>query len=85
MAGAKKSGYSGTRLERKLGIKDNFRIRLIHAPDNYFVFFTEWPENIEISDDPGSKEIEQNGMIWVSWLKKTTKRTTELSEDIIRN
>jgi hypothetical protein len=30
------TGYSGTPLLRKLGIKDNMRIMLIHAPENYF-------------------------------------------------
>ena len=56
MAGALGSGYSGTALEKKLGIKENFRIRLIHAPENYFEFFAEWPENIEISDNPRKKK-----------------------------
>jgi len=108
MAGALGSGYSGTALEKKLGIKENFRIRLIHAPENYFDFFMEWPMNIEISDDPRIKknlihfftkefsvyyallpllkeEIEQNGMIWVSWPKKTSKISSDVSEDLIRN
>ena len=108
MAGALGSGYSGTALEKKLGIKENFRIRLIHAPENYFDFFAEWPENIEISDDPRKKkdlihfftkefseyhallpllkeEIEQNGMIWVSWPKKSSKVATDITEDKIRN
>ena len=56
MAGSLGSGYSGTALEKKLGIKENFSIRLIHAPENYFDFFEEWPENIEISDDPRRKK-----------------------------
>ena len=30
------TGYSGTPLLKKLGIKDNMRIMLIHAPENYF-------------------------------------------------
>jgi Protein of unknown function (DUF3052) len=108
MAGAMRSGYSGTSLEKKLGIRENFRIRLILAPKNYFDLFTEWPQNIEISDDPHIKknfihfftkdfsmyfrllpqlkeEIEQNGMIWVSWPKKTSKILSDVSEDLIRN
>jgi Protein of unknown function (DUF3052) len=108
MARALGSGYSGTALEKKLGIKENFRIRLIHAPENYFDFFMEWPSNIEISDDPLKKknlihlftkefsvyytllpllkeEIEQNGMIWVSWPKKSSKISSDVSEDLIRN
>jgi hypothetical protein len=108
MARSLGSGYSGTVLEKKLGIKENFIIRLIHAPENYFDFFMEWPKKIEISDDPQvkknlihfftkefseyysllpllKKEIEQNGMIWVSWPKKTSKISSDVSEDLIRN
>jgi hypothetical protein len=29
------AGYSGTPLLKKLGIKENMKVRLIHAPDNY--------------------------------------------------
>jgi hypothetical protein len=108
MAQALGSGYSGTALEKKLGIKENFIIRLIHAPKNYFDLFAEWPKNVEISDDPQvkknlihfftrefseyysllpllKKEIEQNGMIWASWPKKTSKISSDVSEDLIRN
>ncbi len=108
MTGSLGSGYSGTALEKKLGIKENFTIRLIHVPENYFNLFIEWPENIEISDDPRvkknlihfftkefseyyrllpllKKEIEQNGMIWVSWPKKKSKLSSDVSEDLIRN
>jgi len=108
MDGALRSGYSGTALEKKLGIKEKFIIRLIHAPENYFDLFMEWPKNIKISDDPRvkknlihfftkefseyysllpllKKEIEQNGMIWVSWPKKTSKIVSDVAEDLIRN
>lgn len=30
-------------------------------------------------------QIEKNGMIWVSWYKKSSKIPTDLNEDIIRN
>lgn len=108
MAGALGAGYSGTALEKKLGIKENFIIRLIHEPKNYFDLFTEWPGNVEISNDPHikknlihfftkefseyysmlpllKKEIEQNGMIWTSWPKKTSKISSDVSEDLIRS
>jgi len=108
MARSSGSGYSGTALEKKLGIKENSSIRLINAPENYFDLFTEWPDNVKISDDPRikknlihfftkefseyysllpllKKEIEQNGIIWVSWPKKTSKISSDVSEDLIRN
>jgi hypothetical protein len=108
MAKALGSGYSGTPLEKKLGIREKYRIRLINTPKNYFDLFEEWPQNVEITDDPQIKknfihlftkeeaafylilpvlksEIEMNGMIWVSWPKKTSKISSDISENIIRN
>jgi hypothetical protein len=108
MAGAFRSGYSGTPLEKKLGIRENFRIRLIDVPENYFDLFTEWPQHVEISKNPRIKkdfihfftkefaayhnllpllknEIAENGMIWVSWPKKSSRILSDVSEDLIRS
>ena len=108
MAKALGSGYSATTLEKKLGIRENFRIRLINAPEKYFDLFEEWPQNIEIIDDLHVKknlihfftkkfsvyhtllpqlkeEIERNGMIWVSWPKKSSKMSSDISENLIRD
>ena len=30
-------------------------------------------------------QIEQNGMIWISWPKKSSKVETDITEDVIRN
>lgn len=30
-------------------------------------------------------QIEQNGMIWISWPKKSSKVETDVTEDIVRN
>jgi hypothetical protein len=32
-----------------------------------------------------TKAIEKDGMIWVSWYKKTSKFPTDMSEDVIRD
>lgn len=45
------SGYSGTPLAKKLGIKDGFSIKLINLPDNYFDLFTDLPANLYFEDD----------------------------------
>jgi len=102
------SGYSGTPLAKKLGIKEGFKIRLINSPEYYFELFTDLPENISILKDTKSKknfihcfvkqekelhknipslknEIEPNGIIWISWPKKASKVTTDVTEDLIRN
>jgi len=102
------SGYSGTPLAKKLGIKEGFKIRIVNQPAYYFELFPEMPENISILKDKKIKknlihyltkhtkdlykdisslrnEIEQDGIIWISWPKKTSKVITDITEDIIRD
>jgi len=52
----KKAGYSGTPLAKKLGIKENFKVRIINAPDYYFDLFSDWPSTITIVNDNKSKK-----------------------------
>jgi Protein of unknown function (DUF3052) len=103
----KTTGYSGTPLAKKLGIKEGFKIRLVDQPDYYFDLFTDLPETLSIIKDKKTKknlihyftksaaglskdivalrnEIEPNGMIWISWPKKASKITTDITEDTIR-
>ena len=52
------SGYSGTPLAKKLGIKEGFKIRLVNQPTYYFNLFTDMPENIKVvSDKKSSKDL----------------------------
>jgi hypothetical protein len=101
------TSYSATSLAKKLGIRENFRIRLINNPVYYPELFTDWPAGIEVVENPGVKknfihlfvkkevelfkflpdlknEIEQNGMIWVSWQKKTSGIRSGVNENMIR-
>lgn len=41
-------GYSGTPLIKKLGIKSNFKVAIVHAPDHYFDLLGELPEDVEV-------------------------------------
>lgn len=52
---AKTTGYSGTPLAKKLGIKENFRIHLINAPDYYLRLFTDLPANLYFENDKDSE------------------------------
>jgi hypothetical protein len=100
------SGYSGTPLAKKLGIKEGFKIALFNQPDYYFKLFTDLPDVKIISGKSTvdfihyfAKEekqllmdianlkarLEQNGMIWISWPKKSSKVETSITEDVIRN
>ena len=103
----KTSGYSGTPLAKKLGIKDNFKIKIINQPNHYLDLFSNLPESFFQIEKKKSKkdfihfftkekselirnirklkkEIESNGMIWISWPKKFSKIKTDITEDIIR-
>lgn len=53
----KATGYSGTPLEKKLGIKEGFKIRLENQPNYYFDLFVDFPKNIYILND---KKIKKN-------------------------
>ena len=102
----KAAGYSGTPLAKKLGIKENFSIRLINTPDYYFNLFSDLPKNLIttakdkidfihyfskdkaalVKDIPSlKKKIAMDGMIWVSWYKKSAKIPTDITEDIVRS
>lgn len=45
------SGYSGTPLAKKLGIKEGFKIKIVAAPEYYFSLFETFPDSVEILDD----------------------------------
>ncbi|MDF9799466.1 hypothetical protein OKW21_004729 [Catalinimonas alkaloidigena] len=48
------AGYSGSPLEKKLGLKSGFVIRLINPPNHYFELFQTIPPDIEIKSDTKS-------------------------------
>jgi hypothetical protein len=52
----KAAGYSGTPLAKKLGIKDDFYIMLVNAPDYYFNLFTDLPGNLDFKEDLNTKK-----------------------------
>ena len=43
------TGYSGTPLAKKLGYKENHRVKLRNAPDDYFEMVAPLPENVRVS------------------------------------
>jgi hypothetical protein len=102
------TGYSGTPLVKKLGIKEGFKIKLVNPPENYFDLTGNLPPGVVILKTKNDMadfihlftnkisdlekqiiklkdEIKKDGMIWVSWYKKSAKLPTEITEDIIRN
>jgi len=52
---------------------------------NLIHYFTRQADDL-LRDIPLLKrEIQTNGMIWISWPKKASKITTDITEDVIRN
>ena len=102
------SGYSGTPLVQKLGIKPGFCVFVAGAPADYATMTGELPAQVRIvsrlkggidmvhlfaanSAGLGNKlkvyraAIKPDGMIWVSWPKKSSGLQTDLSENVLRN
>ena len=48
-------------------------------------YFTTSAVQLENDINELKEEIEQNGMIWISWPKKTSKVPTDLNENIVRD
>ena len=51
------AGYSGTPLAKKLGIKEGFKITVLHAPDYYFHLFAELPAVQAVNDAHTKKDF----------------------------
>ena len=52
---------------------------------DFIHFFTKDSLELEKGLLQFKDEIKQNGMIWVSWPKKTSGVPTDITEDVIRN
>ena len=67
------SGYSGTPLAKKLGVKDGAKVRIVNQPDYYFDLFENWPKHIQISNEKKSKK---------DFIHYFSKKYKELEKDI---
>lgn len=103
------AGYSQTTLAKKLGIKEDFIVKLVNQPDYYLDLFSDFPTNIHYAkneedhsinfihlfcktfDELNSnvkvlmKQLKKDGLLWVSWPKKSSKIATDLNRDFIRD
>ena len=99
------AGYSGTPLEKKLGLKDGYAIQVFNAPKKYATFFRDFPsdisdmgqklvkvqidfihifakslEELETSFKIAKPNLKKNGILWISWPKKSSGMLTELDK-----
>jgi hypothetical protein len=95
------AGYSGTPLEKKLGIKDGQVVFLDRAPDGFALdaqTTRRLPKQAAItltfhtSRDALKERLpelidhtEQAGMIWVCWLKKAAVKAMAIETDLDEN
>src|SRR5882672_9593150 len=102
------SGYSGTPLIKKLGIKAGQRVALVKAPKNFVQELQPLPDEVRFTSPPAAKQLDfimlfvdstkalqkelpklklklaRDGILWVSWPKKSSGVETELSFDIVQ-
>lgn len=107
------TGYSGTSLPKKLGLKDGQTVGYLGLPDElealkqsaqfasvealtaerigkatelYDVLhlFLKSRSEMDMLAAPMMRAIRRDGMIWISWPKKSSKVPTDITEDVIR-
>jgi len=91
------AGYSGTPLIQKLGIKPGMKIHLVNAPADYpaagsgrkspfdFIHFFAKDRNELLRNFPKLKsQLQQSGMLWISWPKAASKVPTDLNDNVVR-
>jgi hypothetical protein len=90
------AGYSGTPLDRKLGIEAGHRVLVeggqlpIDVPlvsdgpvDVAVVYVTERAQ-LEAAWDRLTSMLVADGALWVAWPKKASKVPTDMTEDVVR-
>jgi hypothetical protein len=86
------SGYSGTPLAQKLGIKAGCRLFADSAPANYLQLLAPLPARVRcvarLSATSDVIHVFTTGRAdaarWMSWPKKSCRVATEVTEDTIR-
>jgi hypothetical protein len=102
------AGYSGTPLQKKLGIKPGANVLIQNEPDEYFDWISPLPIDVSIKKSSAKeldfihafvkdqkefkklflsnkKVLKKDGMMWISWPKKSSGVTTDLDENFIRD
>ena len=95
------AGYSGTPLEKKLGIEPGHRVLVLDAPDDFVVpgsgvLVRRGPVDVALVFVTSRAALERawarvtgalvpNGGFWVAWPKKASKVPTDMTEDVVRD
>ncbi len=92
------SGYSGTPLPRKLGIKDGSRVLVDGAPPGFEIASTasSGPYDVILGFCPDHtalaaafpswrSALTQAGGLWIAWPKRSSGVPTDLTENLVRD
>lgn len=74
------AAYSAAPLAKKLGIKPNYKMRLINAPDYYFSLFTDIPADIQLIKSTKNKKNFIH--LFVTHLNELEKNIPEIKNEI---
>ena len=77
------AGYSGTPLAKKLGIKPEFKIELINAPDHYLNLFSDMPPDVVLTHYPD--ELKNMIHFFVRHKDEYFEVLPQLKEQIVQN
>ena len=92
------SGYSGTPLPKKLGIKDGSRLLVFSGPDGFLPGIDRaagGPADVIVSFHTEQADFESRiadlralmdpaAGLWIAWPKKASKVPTDLNENVVR-
>lgn len=92
-------GYSNKSLTEKLGIKPKMKVVVLGAPENYLhevswvdklskdadlvQYFTKSLTDLKKKFPALKASIKRDGILWISWPKKSSKAETDLDENLI--
>jgi hypothetical protein len=95
------AGYSGTPLEKKLGIKPGHRVLLLNAPEGFgldapvvrrasgladvILSFHTERRELERRLPVLREHMEQAAGLWIAWPKKASKMATDITENVVRD
>jgi len=66
-------------LPQEITVSDDKNIK-----KNFIHVFVQNAKQLESTLPKVKQEIEENGMIWISWYKKASKIPTDVTEDVVR-
>jgi hypothetical protein len=90
------SGYSGTPLPRKLGIRAGGRLAVLSAPDGFDRTLGRLPDGVQVRHQARgcvdarrfptmARALEPDGGLWVAWPKKTSGVATDLVFEVVQH